>query len=1209
MKINILVLFFIFFGLQSAANEYHPNALTVQSRHIISPVKYCTPDVNDPKFSMQWYLRNNGQLIKDELNDLVHYDLHGLIYPAPEDSQQQCVINQDKQSDADIGWRFVYKKIDALMKTDIVVAVIDRGADPKHPDLNYYKNEIECDEDEINPKATEDRDGNGFVGDCMGWNFTQEFAPTKKRPRRDRASRQREPRNSNARTRPPRENPEPTEPEKIYPGSNRIDDDHGHGTHVAGLIAAKKGNNKFITSLSNRIKVLPLRVNRSLSEANFKALRLARAKQQNTSKDLNPREEALLVEFSLEGSAQRIIKAINYAIDLKKPNSDENVVNVINLSLAWPRNAVSKATQDQLKAAIEKAIDQNIFIVVAAGNNRTNIKLDPCHIKGVLCVGSVDNSGYYSDFSNYGGQVNLLAPGQQILSLFPQLKSLWKNQLYNQTGLEIMSGTSQSAPITAAVVSAIKGIHYNKERNKHLSNAEVMAYLTRSTAPVKNKSESEVFYAKNGLLSLKGIDKPLTEENIEPIFKEILDLPLNLVTENSGTVSFPLAFKNFGIGTNDVKISISSPSENVTIEKHEFSFSQWDAFFELSVGVEILMNDLRSHKSIPIHVLVSSANRSKVFKHEIEAFLPLNELTTTQVSTVPIVKPTEVSVFFNKYNFKRPAGQILIKEIKPETPSTEFPDYYSVIQGTVTDDITTQSVYFFKKIAGKLSFVKKIELPNAYVYDDNPYYLQPKIQKLDLNFDGKNDYFISYLNIKLKENGSPDYARRYFYYLDHNLSPLDGPIQEGEAAKIPFLGQEINIQLYQNYKFSFIPHVFENTKVMIPILFQAHLIPDNKNKMTLDDLSILRPEESILIFKPKRDENNQVQFHMDYIFNQPFIKTLRLKVEAELKKNKRLKYGFLLDRQQVSPIQLLNQSPEQIKRNEFQIYLSISRHSLHFYCKELKNTLIMTFTPKSLEDNSYTVKYVNQRYNKMTLYPKCQNFRPSISLNKQSNKYMGKMGEHYFPQVEQNYIRGSVAYLSPDKQSYSHFLRSYTSDDNEHLLHRLDSFSITRKEIKETLYFESQAHDLGSFVKRPSANESHYYNFAQSFSEISLTKDKVLSDGSISSQRFYKPINLYSYDLLDIKNLQHFKSIRYQGSNNEFEPALIVDNSSLKKGHYFIWTYREDKLVAPIHLNIQAPKECLAMNPKPVNNDGVANMMFLCRQGENWNIKAIPIGD
>ena len=435
MKINILVLFFIFFGLQSAANEYHPNALTVQSRHIISPVKYCTPDVNDPKFSMQWYLRNNGQLIKDELNDLVHYDLHGLIYPAPEDSQQQCVINQDKQSDADIGWRFVYKKIDALMKTDIVVAVIDRGADPKHPDLNYYKNEIECDEDEINPKATEDRDGNGFVGDCMGWNFTQEFAPTKKRPRRDRASRQREPRNSNARTRPPRENPEPTEPEKIYPGSNRIDDDHGHGTHVAGLIAAKKGNNKFITSLSNRIKVLPLRVNRSLSEANFKALRLARAKQQNTSKDLNPREEALLVEFSLEGSAQRIIKAINYAIDLKKPNSDENVVNVINLSLAWPRNAVSKATQDQLKAAIEKAIDQNIFIVVAAGNNRTNIKLDPCHIKGVLCVGSVDNSGYYSDFSNYGGQVNLLAPGQQILSLFPQLKSLWKNQLYNQTGL------------------------------------------------------------------------------------------------------------------------------------------------------------------------------------------------------------------------------------------------------------------------------------------------------------------------------------------------------------------------------------------------------------------------------------------------------------------------------------------------------------------------------------------------------------------------------------------------------------------------------------------------------------------------------------------------------------------------------------------------------------------------------------------------------
>ncbi len=91
---------------------------------------------------------------------------------------------------------------------DIVVAVIDTGIDVKHEDLssNLWNNPGETGKDSKGrDKATNDfdDDGNGLKDDVHGWNFVG--------------------------------------------NNNKLDDNHGHGTHIAGIVGAEAGNGKGIT--------------------------------------------------------------------------------------------------------------------------------------------------------------------------------------------------------------------------------------------------------------------------------------------------------------------------------------------------------------------------------------------------------------------------------------------------------------------------------------------------------------------------------------------------------------------------------------------------------------------------------------------------------------------------------------------------------------------------------------------------------------------------------------------------------------------------------------------------------------------------------------------------------------------------------------------------------------------------------------------------
>ena len=165
------------------------------------------------------------------------------------------------------------------------------------------------------------------------------------------------------------------------------DDDVGHGTAIAGLIAATHDNSLGIAGAAPGVSIMPLRFigNRFPSEAECSGA--------------NP---PATCECNYTSAA---IHALDYAID--------NGADIINMSFGGPDE--DPALRDALAAAVEAGI----FLVAAAGNEALDLDETPSYpasfdLEGMLSVGSHTNDGHLSSFSNYGAVIHLAAPGSTI---------------------------------------------------------------------------------------------------------------------------------------------------------------------------------------------------------------------------------------------------------------------------------------------------------------------------------------------------------------------------------------------------------------------------------------------------------------------------------------------------------------------------------------------------------------------------------------------------------------------------------------------------------------------------------------------------------------------------------------------------------------------------------------------------------------------------
>jgi thermitase len=204
------------------------------------------------------------------------------------------------------------------------------------------------------------------------------------------------------------------------------DDEVGHGTHVAGIIAAK-GLNMPVGVVPN-CKILPVRVLGAMERG-------------------GKRVGAGLVDNINDG--------IKWAID--------QGADVINMSLGIKHTGGGLPHEEVVNYAKEKGVT----IVAASGNDGQEQLYYPGALAHVITVGAVDESGKVAHFSTYGKQVDLVAPGTNIYST------------YLENDYAFSTGTSHASPFVAGAVALLKA--HAVKQGKQLSDNQIKYLLKHSS--------------------------------------------------------------------------------------------------------------------------------------------------------------------------------------------------------------------------------------------------------------------------------------------------------------------------------------------------------------------------------------------------------------------------------------------------------------------------------------------------------------------------------------------------------------------------------------------------------------------------------------------------------------------------------------------------------------------------------------------------------
>lgn len=174
------------------------------------------------------------------------------------------------------------------------------------------------------------------------------------------------------------------------------DDVQGHGTFIAGIVAAQTNNNLLMAGTAPGARILPVRV----------------------------------LNDTGNGNTFVVAQGVRWAVDAG--------AKVINMSLGGP------ISDSELTAALQYAQSKDVVIVAASGNTHPAPVQSPAREPGVIAVGSVDKNSVIADSSCRGPELDLVAPGVGIQSVMNG--STWG------TG----SGTSMAAPFVAGAAALLR---------------------------------------------------------------------------------------------------------------------------------------------------------------------------------------------------------------------------------------------------------------------------------------------------------------------------------------------------------------------------------------------------------------------------------------------------------------------------------------------------------------------------------------------------------------------------------------------------------------------------------------------------------------------------------------------------------------------------------------------------------------------------------
>lgn len=269
---------------------------------------------------------------------------------------------------------------------------------------------------------------------------------------------------------------------------NGAEDNAGHGTHVAGIVAAAANNGIGVAGVAPAAKLLAV-----------KAGDYIKGKVGFASADL--------------------VKSINYAVG--------QGANVINMSLGGPGKDIP------LQKAITKAVDHGVVVVVAAGNEAydmaNGVKEYPACCEDVITVASVTYTGEPSYFSNSGkGIINIAAPGGSGTENNElDILSCYLNGKY-----AYLPGTSMASPVVAGAAALILSADSSLRKAKNRTSAEAVAKILYDKATFAGDEKYFGSGIVNSAESLSLLEVPLQAP--------VLSIPANSRVK-SGTV---LTFSN-----------------------------------------------------------------------------------------------------------------------------------------------------------------------------------------------------------------------------------------------------------------------------------------------------------------------------------------------------------------------------------------------------------------------------------------------------------------------------------------------------------------------------------------------------------------------------------------------------------------------------------------------------------------------------------------
>lgn len=252
---------------------------------------------------------------------------------------------------------------------------------------------------------------------------------------------------------------------------NIVEDLNGHGTHVAGIIAASS-NGSGIIGIAPEAKLLILKV----------------------------------LDHAGRGSVPSLINAIQYAINWRGPNNEK--VQVLSLSLGTRRS------NDSLHEIVKKAVNSNISVVVASGNDGDGNVLTyeyryPGAYEEVISVGAINQENLLTEFTNTNENVDLYASGVNIRSTFIG------------QGFAELTGTSMAAPHVAGALALLIN-KYKAENNLLPGETELFQYLMQHTEGISNeKLQMQILNLafKNAITSNK-FEKDVSKELLIKCFCE-----------------------------------------------------------------------------------------------------------------------------------------------------------------------------------------------------------------------------------------------------------------------------------------------------------------------------------------------------------------------------------------------------------------------------------------------------------------------------------------------------------------------------------------------------------------------------------------------------------------------------------------------------------------------------------------------------------------